>query len=129
MFGYIEYYNNPYKLVEACFSMVKEKYYLVEKVKECFMIDAFNINVIKQTGGKLEMLSSKVIKPKDIRVELKKKVVSCTDDKYEIKEITEEQAVKILKDAERNYASWQNYMSTSEDRGSSHLGFGGDILY
>lgn len=109
--------------------MVEERYYLVEKVKDCFMIDAFNINIVKQTGKNLEMLSSKVIKPKEIGVKLKKGIVFCTNNDYEIKEITEKQASKILKDAERNYASWQGFMSTSEDMGSSHLtGPGGDSL-
>jgi len=106
-----------------------EKYYLVEKVKERFMIDAFNIDVIKQTGDKLKMLSSKVIKPEEHGVKLEDGVVSCISDEYKLKEITKEEAIKTLKDAQRNYGCWQEYMSNPEDRGSSHLmGPGGEQL-
>ena len=106
-----------------------EKYYLVERVKDCFMIDAFNMNVVKQTGKNLEMLSSKVIKPEEIGVRLNKEVVSCTDDKYEIKKVDEETAKETLAKMNINYSQWQDYMSTSEEIGSSHLmGPGGDQL-
>lgn len=102
-----------------------EKYYLVEKVKDRFMIDAFNINVVKQKKGKLEMLSSKVIKPKQIGAKLDEKgKIYCTDNKYKIKEITKEKASKVLKDREINYSLWQNHMSNYEDKGSPHLSFG-----
>jgi len=106
-----------------------EKYYLVEKVKECFMIDAFNTNVVKQTGESLKMLSSKVIKPREIGIKLHKGIVSCTDDKYKMEEITEEQAIETLRKMDVNYSLWKDYMSTSDNIGSSHLvGLGGDQL-
>ncbi len=99
-----------------------EQYYLVERIKECFMVDAFNLNIIKQTEGKLEMLSSEVIKPKEIGVELNEKgKIDCADDKYKIKEISKEEASKILKDIRINYSSWQNYMSGSDNEASHHL--------
>jgi hypothetical protein len=126
---YIRYYNNPYKLVEVSFSMVEERYYLVEKVKDCFMIDAFNMNVIEQAGENLKMLSSKVIKPKEIGVSLEKGVVSCTDNHYKLKEVSKKKALKTLKEMDVNYSCWQDYMSSSEDMPSSHLtGPGGDCL-
>lgn len=133
-FGFLNYtvalkYNNPFKEVELCFSMVEEKYYLVEKVKNLFMVDAFNINIVKQTGENLEMLSSTKIKPKEIGVNLEKGVISCTDNHYKMEEITEKQAIKTLKEMDINYANWQHYMSNSEDMSSSHLtGPGGDSL-
>jgi hypothetical protein len=126
---YIKDYNNPYKLGLDLNFMAEERYYLAEKVKERFMIGASNMNVIKQTGNKLEMLSSKVIKPAEIGVKLNKGVVSCVDNNYKLKEITEKKAIKILKDANRNSASWQDFMSTSEEMPSLHLGFGGEQLY
>lgn len=107
-----------------------EKYYLVEKVKERFMIDAWNINVIKQKEGKLEMLSSKKIKPKEIGVKLSKKgEIFCEDNDYEIREISEKQANLTLESMKRNYGLWQSYMSSSEDEASSHLGGMGEMLY
>lgn len=109
--------------------MEKEKYYLVEKVKNIFMIDAFNLNIIKQTSKNLEMISSKVIKPDEIGVKLIDGKIICDDKDYKIKEINEKKAIKILKFKDENYSSWQDYMSNSEDIGSSHLGSGGDNLY
>jgi hypothetical protein len=106
-----------------------ERYYLVEKVKERFMIDTFNTDVIRQTGENLKMLSSKVIRPEEHGIKLEKGVVSCTDDHYKMKEITKEEAIKTLREMGRNYGLWQEYMSSSEDRASSHLmGPGGDSL-
>jgi|WetSurMetagenome_2_1015567.scaffolds.fasta_scaffold1394575_2 hypothetical protein len=109
--------------------MDEERYYLVEKVKDCFMIDAFNMNVIRQEGENLQMLSSKVIKPNQIGVSLEKGVISCTNPKYEMKEVTKDKAMKTLTDMNINYANWQNFMSSSEDMPSSHLtGPGGESL-
>lgn len=98
-----------------------EKYYLVEQLKQRFMIDAFNTHVIKQKNGKLEMLSSKAIKPNHIGIRLKEGVISCNDDKYEIEEIDEEKAKETLAKINLNYSQWQDYMSTSKEKGSSHL--------
>ena len=99
-----------------------EKYYLVEKVKHRFMIDASNLNIVKQKRKDLEMLSSEVIKPKEIGVKLDEKgKICCTDNEYKIKEINKEKANKILEDMKRNYFLWQDYMSGSENRASSHL--------
>ena len=50
--------------------MVEEKYYLVERVRDCFRIDAFNMNIVEQAGKNLEMLSSKAIKPSQIGIKL-----------------------------------------------------------
>jgi hypothetical protein len=121
--------NNPYKLkVGFCF-MDEERYYLVEKIKNRFMVDAFNMNVIiRQEGENLKMLSSKAIKPKEIGVSLEKGVISCTDNHYKLKEVTKEKALKTLKDMDVNYSCWQEYMSSSEDRPSSHLSHGGESL-
>ena len=95
------------------------------------MIDAFNLNVIKQKKKNLEMLSSDAIKPKEIGIKLNKGVIFCTDDRYKIKEINEEQAMETLRRNEVNYSLWQEYMSNSEDKGSAHLtgiGLGGGQL-
>lgn len=107
------------------------KYYLVEKVKNCFMIDAFNKNIIKQKNGKLEMLSSKVIKPAEIGVKLnKKRKMYCADKDYKIKEISEKEVNKLLWEAAKNYSLWQGYMFNAEDRGSPHLtGPTREVLY
>lgn len=108
-----------------------EKYYLVEKVKNRFMIDSFNLNIVKQKRKDLEMLSSEAIKPKEIGVKLDEKgKIYCTDKNYKIKEITKEKASKILNDMDKNYSLWQNYMSNPEDKGSSHLtGPNCEVLY
>ncbi len=108
-----------------------EQYFLIERIKDRFMIDAFNSNIIKQTKGKLEILSSEVIKPRKIGVGLNKKgEIFCADKNYQIKEITKEKANKILKDMEINYSSWKNYMSNAEYKGSPHLSLGlGGRLY
>lgn len=93
------------------------------------MVDAFNTDVIRQTENKLEMLSSKVIKPEKHGVKLEKGVISCTDDNYEVREVTKEKAMKTLNDMNRNYSNWQHYMSGSQDEASPHLmGPGGDSL-
>ncbi len=123
-------YNNPYKFPLDLNFMDVEKYFLVEKMKERFMIDAFNLNIIKQKGNKLEMLSSKVTKPKEIGIILDKdRQISCTDDRYNIKEITKKEAFEALEDISNNYSLWQHYMSNSDDYGSFHLSQGGDALY
>lgn len=86
------------------------------------MGDIFNINLVKQTGNKLEMLSSKKIKPEDIEIKLNKSgEIVCADDKYEIHEITGWRASKILEYIEENSSLWQRYMSSSEDHPFSHL--------
>jgi hypothetical protein len=109
--------------------MDEGRYYIAEKVKECFgMVDSFNYNVLIQKDGKLEMLSSKVIKPKEIGIKLEKGIVLCTDNKYKLEEVTQEQALKKLEWMGVNYASWQECMSSSEDRPSDHLSHGGESL-
>jgi hypothetical protein len=107
-----------------------ERYYLVEKLKEPFMIDAFNMHVVRQAGKNLEMLSSEKIKPADIGIKLNKfNKILCTNKQYAITEITEEKASRILKNLKKNYLSWQNYMSGAENMASNHLfGIGGEIL-
>ena len=86
------------------------------------MVDAFNMNVIKQTGKNLEMLSSKVIKPRENGIKLNELgEVYCVDKKYKLKEITQKESFKILRDIEKNYSLWQRHMSTSENYSSPHL--------
>jgi hypothetical protein len=106
-----------------------ERYYIAEKIKECFgMVDSFNYNVLVQKDGKLEMLSSKVIKPHEIGIKLEKGIVLCTDDKYKLEEVTPEQALKKLEWMGINYASWQECMSGPGEMASSHLSHGGESL-
>ena len=108
---------------------MKIKYYLVEKIKDRFMTDAFNTNIIKQTGKNLEMLSSKVIKPIQIGIELNKNgKISCVDKKYKVKEIAQKESLKILEDMEKNYGLWRGRMSTSENYASLYLSGGGEKL-
>ncbi len=93
------------------------------------MIDAFNINIVRQMGKNLEILSSEKIKPKDIGIKLNENgEIFCMDNKYKIKEITEEKSSKILKDMEQNYSLWKNYMSTSENSSSPQLSREGERL-
>lgn len=108
--------------------MVGERYYSVEKMKERFMVDAFNINIVKQKGKNLEMLSNEAIKPEEIGVKLSNGKVFCIDDRYEIREISEKQAMQTLESMKRSSSLWQDYMSTSENIGSPHLGHEGGSL-
>ena len=109
--------------------MVKERYYLIERIKKRYLLDAFNIEIMRQKEGKLEMLSSEVIKAEEYGIKLKKGKVSCADDKYKLEEITKEKAIEILKDVNINFALWRDYMLSSEDRASSHLCGMGEMLY
>jgi len=103
--------------------MVEEKYYLVERVRDCFRIDAANMNIVKQTGKKLEMLSSEKIKPKEIGIKLNENgKIFCDDDKYKLKEINKKESSKILKDMKSNYSLWQEFMTNPSDLPSPHLG-------
>ena len=105
------------------------KCYLAERVKERYMVDAFNMNVIKQTGKNLEMLSSKVIKPREMGIKLNENgKIFCIDNKYKIKEITQKESLKILEDMEKNYGLWRGRMSTSENYASLYLSGGGEKL-
>lgn len=92
---------------------MNERYYINEKVKDCFFTDAFNMDVIREKEGKLEMLSSKVIKPEEHGVILEKGIVFCKDDHYNLKEVSKEKALETLKEMELNYSCWQEYMSGS----------------
>jgi len=103
---------------------LKDQYYLVKKVKEPFMIDALNINIIKKVGKNLEMLTSGVIKPEEIGVQISKngRGISCTNDEYNlVRKLTEKEVEEKLKEMGLNYSNWQYYMSNSENSGSSHL--------
>ena len=105
------------------------KYYSAERVKERYMVDAFNMNVIKQTGKNLEMLSSKVIKPRENGIKLNELgEVYCVDKKYKVKEIAQKESLKILEDMEKNYGLWRGRMSTSENYASLYLSGGGEKL-
>lgn len=110
--------------------MEKERYYLAEKVKNRFMmVDAFNMNVLQQKGNSLEMLSSKLIKPEQIGIKLEKDNVICIDDKYKLKEVSKEEALKTLNNIGLEYTSWQHLMSGPENYASSQLnGPGGEGL-
>lgn len=107
-----------------------EHYYLVKRVKDCFMIDAFNSNILKQKGGELGMLSSEVIKPREIGVQLNEKgEIFCADKDYKMKEITKKEAINTLDAMKKNYSLWQNHMSIFENISSPNLvGFGGESL-
>jgi len=127
---YIRYYNNPYKLLLGLNFMDEERYYIAERVKERFgMVDSFNYDVLKQSGEELQVISSKVTKPKNLGIKLENGNILCKDDKYKLKEVTKEQAIKKLIEMQINYSNWQNFMSSSEDMPSSHLtGPGGESL-
>lgn len=105
-----------------------EEYYLAKKVKNEFFIDAFNIDILKRTGNSLEMLSSKVIKPKEHGIKIDKNNVVCTNDEYELKKIDEIKARETLREMGVNYSSWENYMSTSDNVASSQLNNPSDSL-
>jgi len=127
MLGYAKNYNNPYKL--TLFLDFMEKYYLVERVKDYFVEDNLNLNVLKKTGEKLEVISSSVIKPEEIGIKSNKGNIFCIDNKYKIKEISEEEVIQTLEYINKNYSSWQENMSNQEEECSSHLRFGGNILF
>ena len=102
--------------------MVEEKYYLVERVRDCFGIDATNMNLVKQTGKGLEVLSNSRIEPKEIGIELNENgKIFCTDDKYEVNEITEETSHRIMQDMLKNYSLWREYLSGTGNRASPPL--------
>lgn len=92
--------------------MNEEKYYHVEKVKECSGIAAFNHNIIKQTGKSLVMRTSINTKPENmgISVDEKTEKISCNNSWYQIKEITKEQAERALSELEKNYLNWPGHI-------------------
>lgn len=106
-----------------------EKYYLAERIKDCFIIDAFNTDVLKQSGNSLEMLSSKVIKPEEHGIKVERNKVICVNGLYDLKEVSKEKAMETLEEMSVNYSLWQSYMSNPDDEASLHLGQGGDFLY
>jgi len=109
--------------------MAEEKYYRVDRVKKPFMIDAFNIDIIRQTGNKLEMLTSKVIKPEEHGVNIIDGNVSCTNEDYKMEEVTQATAMNTLRFMDINEVLWKDYASGSENMSSSHLtGPGGENL-
>lgn len=79
-----------------------ERYYLVEKVKDLYSSFRHNFNIIKQSKSKLELMSSKAIKPEEIGVKLNKKgEISCADKNYKIKKISKKEANEWLKGMEK----------------------------
>ncbi|MDP2672963.1 MAG: hypothetical protein Q8O84_04075 [Nanoarchaeota archaeon] len=108
-----------------------EKYYLVERVKDCFWFDMLNINLVKQTKKGLEALSSNARKLEEIRIKLNNGKLFCADNKYQINEINKKESSKILRKIEESYSLplQRDYLSISENFLSSHLsGLGGKRL-
>jgi hypothetical protein len=106
-----------------------ERYYKVKRVENRFLIDAYNISIVKQVGENLKMFSRNVRTPEEIGVVIEDGKASCIDRKFKLKEITERKALKIINYLEVSYRCWQDHTLTPEDVGSSHLAdSGGNIL-
>ncbi len=109
--------------------MEKEIYFKLTELnaKPSFILTPINILRLKE--GKLESITSTQEEIKNIEFAQNENGEYSVKKGYKIKEISEEEAKKSLREREIYYAHVQNYFSSSGNYGSSILrGNGGDRL-
>lgn len=79
-----------------------EKFFLIERVKDCFATEPFNYSVLQCSNGELTNLSESInSKVKGIKYCNGK--IFCENGFYEIREINERTAKKTIDDLKRSY--------------------------
>lgn len=109
--------------------MEKERYFHIKNIQGPHSIETFNNDVLKITKeGKLELITRPKINLEQFEIREENGEYKINKS-YSIKEVSKEEAEDIIREMDANYRDWQDFMTSSDEIPSSHLGQGGDTLY